>query len=174
MTTGLKQSFPGCTIPILNILKHTRNGEGKRQKYPDNKFRRRNRNTPEANLYREPEVSFSLISSAICMAAISCGICSGRQNDIQGHGSILEGNWITGIRFFDSMRLGPQYGLPDHLENNKAKINITCLPLCLALSDCFINTRKTKRILGCFPAFLFHRHCNSDIPEPDTLSAKRA
>ena len=31
---------------------------------------------------------------------------SGRQNDIQGHGSPLEGNWITGIDFLDKNRVG--------------------------------------------------------------------
>ena len=27
---------------------------------------------------------------------------AGRQNNIQGHGGILKGNWITGIEFIDS------------------------------------------------------------------------
>ena len=34
---------------------------------------------------------------------------SGRQNDIQGHGSPLEGNWITGIEFLDEGRVGSNY-----------------------------------------------------------------
>ncbi len=31
---------------------------------------------------------------------------SERQNDIQGFGSLLHGNWITGINFLDDFRLG--------------------------------------------------------------------
>ena len=35
---------------------------------------------------------------------------SGRQNDTQGHGGIIDGNWITGINFIDNkiLNLGPQ------------------------------------------------------------------
>ncbi len=31
---------------------------------------------------------------------------AGRQNAIQGHGDILDGNWLSGISFLDEMRLG--------------------------------------------------------------------
>ena len=37
---------------------------------------------------------------------------AGKQNDIQGHGSITEGQWLSGIAFFDEWRLGPQTNLP--------------------------------------------------------------
>ncbi|PIF03166.1 MAG: hypothetical protein CR987_00645, partial [Draconibacterium sp.] len=37
---------------------------------------------------------------------------AGRQNDIQGHGSFLNGNWISGIPFLDKIRLGSQEQLP--------------------------------------------------------------
>src|SRR5690606_23244430 len=37
----------------------------------------------------------------------------GRQNDIQGHGGILNGNWLSGINFIDEVRLGDQDNLPD-------------------------------------------------------------
>ena len=33
---------------------------------------------------------------------------AGRQNDIQGHGELTKGNWISGIKFIDQARLGPQ------------------------------------------------------------------
>jgi hypothetical protein len=58
---------------------------------------------------------------------------SGRQNDIQGHGRILEGNWITGIHYIDEARLGPQYGLPGSLEHNKARNKYYMLPLLLGI-----------------------------------------
>ena len=44
---------------------------------------------------------------------------AGRQNDVQGHGELEKGNWITGFDFIDNMRLGDQSKLPDDLKNNK-------------------------------------------------------
>jgi hypothetical protein len=70
---------------------------------------------------------------------------AGRQNDIQGHGRILEGNWISGINSFDSMRLGPQYGLPDHLENNKARNKYYLLPLIVGLVGLLYQYQKSKK-----------------------------
>ena len=37
---------------------------------------------------------------------------SGKQNDIQGHGELNNGNWISGINFIDEYRLGPQITAP--------------------------------------------------------------
>lgn len=43
---------------------------------------------------------------------------SGRQNDIQGGGGPLEGNWISGIGFVDGLRLGSRAALhPDEVHN---------------------------------------------------------
>jgi hypothetical protein len=58
---------------------------------------------------------------------------SGRQNEIQGHGSILEGNWITGLNFIDKHLVGDQSKLPDHMKNDKARNVYYMLPLILGL-----------------------------------------
>ncbi len=58
---------------------------------------------------------------------------AGKQNDIQSHGSLLEGNWLTGIKFFDEWRLGPQDNLPDKYKNHKARNTYFMLPLLLGL-----------------------------------------
>jgi hypothetical protein len=58
---------------------------------------------------------------------------SGRQNDFQGHGNIIHGNWISGIPFIDNPRLGDQSKLPDYLKNNKANNKYYMLPLLLGL-----------------------------------------
>ena len=58
---------------------------------------------------------------------------SGRQNDIQGHGSPVEGNWITGITFVDEIRLGPQADIPDSLKNNRGRNIYFMLPFLLGL-----------------------------------------
>ncbi|MDR2009345.1 MAG: DUF2723 domain-containing protein [Bacteroidales bacterium] len=58
---------------------------------------------------------------------------AGRQNDIQGDGSVLYGNWKSGIDFIDNPRLGDQDMLPDHLKDNKANNKYYMLPLLLGL-----------------------------------------
>ncbi|MDR2040712.1 MAG: DUF2723 domain-containing protein [Tannerella sp.] len=59
---------------------------------------------------------------------------AGRQNDIQGHdGSILNGNYLTGIKPIDTFRLGPQEDMPSDVEGNKAHNTFYMLPLLLGL-----------------------------------------
>ncbi len=58
---------------------------------------------------------------------------SGRQNDIQGTGSVINGNWISGISAIDNPRLGDQSKLPEYLKNNKANNKYYMLPLLLGL-----------------------------------------
>ena len=75
---------------------------------------------------------------------------SGRQNDIQGYGDIMHGNWITGIKFLDELRLGNQDELPDNLKNEKANNKYYMLPFLLGWG-CFTNTGRGKpenRIFG--------------------------
>ncbi len=67
---------------------------------------------------------------------------AGRQNDIQGHGGITNGNWISGIDFVDSMRLGDQKSIPAHMKNNKARNTYYFLPLILGLAGLFYMYNK--------------------------------
>lgn len=54
---------------------------------------------------------------------------SGRQNDIQGHGDEMRGNWISGYSFIDNARLGNQEHAPYFTTENKAHNNFWMLPL---------------------------------------------
>lgn len=67
---------------------------------------------------------------------------SGRQNDIQGHGELLNGNWITGINFIDNKLIGPQDNLPDSIKNHKARNTYYMLPLLLGLIGFFFHLRR--------------------------------
>ena len=58
---------------------------------------------------------------------------AGRQNDLQSHGELDKGNWISGISFLDNARLGNQDTLPDSLKNNKGRNRYFMLPLLLGL-----------------------------------------
>ena len=69
---------------------------------------------------------------------------SGRQNDIQGNGDIMHGNWITGIKFLDEMRLGNQDELPDTLKAEKAHNKYYMLPFILGIIGMFYQYRKGR------------------------------
>ncbi len=79
---------------------------------------------------------------------------TGRQNDIQGHGNVLNGNWISGISFLDSARIGPQKNLPEHMKNHPARNTYFFLPLLLGLVGLFFQLDKRPRdflvVLGLF------------------------
>ena len=58
----------------------------------------------------------------------------GRQNNIQGHGEVEHGNWITGIRWIDDWLLGCDTSkLPSDLAQNKGRNVFYGLPLLLGL-----------------------------------------
>ncbi len=70
---------------------------------------------------------------------------SGRQNDIQGNGGILKGNWITGINFIDEWRLGPQDKLPESMKNNAGKNKLFMLPLILGIIGLLFHYQKGNK-----------------------------
>ena len=77
---------------------------------------------------------------------------AGRQNDIQGHyfnddgtRDYLHGNWISGIKFIDESRLGPQSNLPDHMKDNKARNRYYMLPLILGLIGLAYHSMKNTK-----------------------------
>ena len=69
---------------------------------------------------------------------------SGRQNDIQGHGSVLHGNWISGLPMIDNPRLGDQDKVPDHLKNNPARNKYYMLPFILGLIGLLFHYKRNK------------------------------
>jgi hypothetical protein len=65
----------------------------------------------------------------------------GRQNDIEGHGGIRYGNWVSGIPVIDNWLLGDQSNLPDSMKN-PANNKFYFLPLILGLVGLFYHLRK--------------------------------
>lgn len=72
---------------------------------------------------------------------------SGRQNDFQGHGGILNGNWITGIDFVDQNFLGLSSldELPSKYAGNKAHNKYYMLPFLLGMIGLFFHLSRDKR-----------------------------
>ena len=80
---------------------------------------------------------------------------AGKQNDVQGSqmSNIRDGNWKTGIGFYDNMRLGDQDKLPDTLKNNKANNKLYMLPFILGLLGLVFQIKNDKRdalVIGLF------------------------
>jgi len=70
---------------------------------------------------------------------------AGRQNDMQGQGGLLNGNWITGINFLDEARLGNLDKLPDKLKNHPAHNTYYMLPMILGFIGLFYHYGKNKK-----------------------------
>ena len=76
---------------------------------------------------------------------------SGRQNDTQGQGSTTEGNWTTGIKPVDALRLGNQNHLPPSITENAGNNSFYGLPLLLGIIGLIYLYQKDKKatfILG--------------------------
>jgi len=69
----------------------------------------------------------------------------GKQNDSQANGSILEGNWLSGVSFLDKARLGNQTALPDKWKNDPSRNKYYFLPLLLGLIGLFYHYEKNKK-----------------------------
>lgn len=69
---------------------------------------------------------------------------AGRQNDLQGHGEIVKGNWISGISFIDTPRLGPQSELP-YTYKGKAHNRYFMLPLLLGIAGLIYHYLRNRK-----------------------------
>ncbi|MDR1624631.1 MAG: DUF2723 domain-containing protein [Tannerellaceae bacterium] len=75
---------------------------------------------------------------------------SGRQNDIQGRGEILNGNWITGIKAIDQVLVGPQDDMPYDIAKNKGHNVYYMLPLLLGLIGLFYQAYSGQKGIQSF------------------------
>nr|WP_319511589.1 DUF2723 domain-containing protein [uncultured Draconibacterium sp.] len=69
----------------------------------------------------------------------------GRQNDIQGHGSFENGNWVSGISFIDEPKVGPRDNMPDFMKNDPSRNVYYFLPLLLGLLGLFFQYNQGKK-----------------------------
>jgi len=70
---------------------------------------------------------------------------AGRQNNIDGNGGIVYGNWISGINVIDNLLFGPQEKLPQYLKENKGHNRYYFLPLLLGLAGLFFQILRSKK-----------------------------
>ncbi|MFN0082195.1 MAG: DUF2723 domain-containing protein [Ferruginibacter sp.] len=80
---------------------------------------------------------------------------AGKQNDVQGvqMSNVRDGNWKSGIGFYDNIRLGNQNKMPDTVKNNKANNKLYMLPFILGIMGLFFQIKNDKRdalVVGLF------------------------
>ena len=69
---------------------------------------------------------------------------SGKQNDSQGTGGIVNGNWITGINFLDEPRVGTS-DLPGNLKTDTSRNKYYLLPLLFGFAGMFYQLNRDNR-----------------------------
>ena len=72
---------------------------------------------------------------------------SGKQNDTQGNGTVVNGNWITGINFLDTPRVGTS-DLPADLKNDTSRNKYYLLPFLLGFIGMFYHLNRDNRNWG--------------------------
>ncbi len=68
----------------------------------------------------------------------------GRQNDEQGQLDLQNGNWLSGIKFIDELRLGTQSNLPSDVKNNKGRNTYYFLPFILGIIGFVFQLKRNK------------------------------
>ncbi|HBH85889.1 MAG: hypothetical protein A2X05_11420 [Bacteroidetes bacterium GWE2_41_25] len=72
---------------------------------------------------------------------------SGKQNDTQGSGGALNGNWLTGIKLLDEARLG-KGELPSDMKNDTSRNRYFLLPFLLGLGGVFYQLNRDNKNWG--------------------------
>ncbi len=96
----------------------------------------------------------------------------GRQNDVQGRGDDLDGNWLSGINFIDEMHIGSQKDLTSDMKNNKARNTYFFLPFILAILGMIYHAKKDLKsfyvllVLFLFMGFALKIYLNERPFEP--------
>ena len=70
---------------------------------------------------------------------------AGRQNDVQNHGGIINGNWICGIPFIDNARLGDQTYISAKAKNDPTRSTYFLMPFILGVIGFFYQLAKNRK-----------------------------
>lgn len=73
---------------------------------------------------------------------------AGRQNDTQGHGNILNGNWLSGVDVIDAERLGNRKNLPEAFIKKRTLNHFYFLPLILAFIGLIFQLIRDPKNFG--------------------------
>ncbi|MDP4280513.1 MAG: DUF2723 domain-containing protein [Bacteroidota bacterium] len=96
---------------------------------------------------------------------------AGKQNDNQGLGNKIDGNWKSGIPFIDKSRLGPQENAPAS-ASSRGDNKFYFLPLILGLIGLYFTIRQDKKsawvifLLFFMTGFAIILYLNQYAPQP--------
>lgn len=79
----------------------------------------------------------------------------GRQNDDQGNGNYTSGNWLSGVKPLDAVRLGSQDNLPPSITENNAYNRLYFLPLILGLLGAYWHFKRRQKDAGVVALLFF-------------------
>ncbi len=98
---------------------------------------------------------------------------AGRQNDDDGQSNnASDGNWLSGIKPVDALRLGNQGSLPQSIIGSKSYNRLFFLPLILGLIGAFYHFKKNQKDAGVvgllffFTGFAILLYLNQDPLQP--------
>lgn len=80
---------------------------------------------------------------------------AGRQNEDQGQGSYYEGQWLSGIKPIDAMRLGDQTNLPPSIVESNSYNRYFFLPLILGIIGAVWHFRRNQKDAGVIGLLFF-------------------
>ena len=66
---------------------------------------------------------------------------SGKQNDTQGSGGAVNGNWISGINFLDEPRVGSS-DMPESMKKDTSRNKYYLIPFILGLTGLFYHLNR--------------------------------
>lgn len=69
---------------------------------------------------------------------------SGRQNDTQGDGGAINGNWITGIKFLDELKIGSS-DMPADMKNEPSRNVYFLLPFILGIIGMLYHVNRDNK-----------------------------
>ncbi len=70
---------------------------------------------------------------------------SGRQNDEQGYGGPVNGNWITGLNVIDRLIIGSTKNMPELMKNDPSRNTYFMLPFLLGIIGMFYQFSRHKK-----------------------------
>lgn len=80
----------------------------------------------------------------------------GRQSDVEGEGGVNNGNWISGIKPLDTLRLGNQNDLPKSITTNEGHNVYYAMPLILGIAGlCWLYRKNKQDALVLLSLFFF-------------------
>lgn len=141
----IDQYISWAKIKELDIYNPLRDAEGKIQLDENNKPKA-DRNSPKSPpSFLENQTYFFRYQINFMYLRYFWWNFVGRQNDDQGFGGILSGNWISGIPFIDKSKIGDGQNMPVEMAEIPSRNRYYALPFILGLIGLLYHFKRNKK-----------------------------